>query len=161
LGVPTLATRLKGNGLIADLDLRARWSDLWAGGSVGAALQLFALPLLYWPILKLLDKHPSDLGGPAKDLTDRATGHLRAVLLLLVGGGGAPIMEEISCGGRGRRPRLRRGAPPPVAIGVTAVIFGISHGELLQLPALVLFGAVAGYLSYRSGRLGPGIAAHV
>jgi membrane protease YdiL (CAAX protease family) len=161
LGVPVLATRLKGNGLVADLHLRARWSDLWTGGAVGAALQLFALPLLYWPILRLLDKHPSDLGGPARDLTDRATGHLGVVLLVLIVGVGAPIIEEIFYRGLCQRALLKRGASPAVAIGVTAVIFGISHGELLQLPALVLFGAVAGYLAYRFDRLGPSIAAHV
>jgi membrane protease YdiL (CAAX protease family) len=161
LGVPLLATRLKGNGVIADLDLRARWRDVWTGGSVGVVLQLFALPLLYWPILRLLDKHPSDLGGPARDLTDRATGHLGVVLLVLIVGVGAPIIEEIFYRGLCQRALQKRGVSPTVAIWVTAVLFGLSHFEALQLPALVLFGAAAGYLAERAGRLGPAIAAHV
>jgi uncharacterized protein len=41
------------------------------------------------------------------------------------------------------------------------LIFGLSHFELLQLPALVLAGAVFGWLAHRAGRLGPAIAAHV
>jgi membrane protease YdiL (CAAX protease family) len=40
-------------------------------------------------------------------------------------------------------------------------VFGVSHFELLQTPALVLFGVAAGVLYHRSGRLGPAIAAHV
>ncbi len=37
----------------------------------------------------------------------------------------------------------------------------LSHLQLLQLPGLVLAGAVFGVLAHRSGRLGPAIAAHV
>ena len=55
----------------------------------------------------------------------------------------------------------KRGAPPALAIAISATVFGLSHGELLQLPALILFGAVAGLLAHRAGRLGPAIAAHV
>jgi membrane protease YdiL (CAAX protease family) len=161
LGVPLLATRLKGNGLVHDLHLRARWEDLWRGGLVGTALQLVAVPLLYWPLLHLLDKHPSDLEGPARDLTDRANGTVGVVLLILIVGVGAPIIEEIFYRGLCQGALIKRGLPPAAAILITATVFGLSHGELLQLPALVAFGAAAGYLAHRTGRLGPGIAAHV
>ena len=161
LGVPVLATRLKGNGLVADLHLRARWEDVWKGGVVGAVLQILVLPLLYWPLLHLLGKHPSDLEGPARKLTDRANGPVGVVLLVMIVGVGAPIIEEIFYRGLCQGALLKRGMPPAAAILITAVVFGLSHGELLQLPALVLFGAAAGYLAHRTGRLGPGIAAHV
>jgi membrane protease YdiL (CAAX protease family) len=161
LGVPILATRTKGNGLVADLHLRARWQDLWNGAAVGTALQLIAVPLIYWPLLHLLGKHPSDLEGPARDLTDRANGTVGVVLLILIVGVGAPIIEEIFYRGLCQGALMKRGLPPAAAIAITAVVFGLSHGELLQLPALVAFGAAAGYLAHRSGRLGPGIAAHV
>jgi len=161
LGVPVVATRLKGRGLVADLDLRGRWSDLWVGGSIGAALQLFVLPLLYWPILRLLDKGPSDLEGPARELTDRADGPLGVVLLVLIVGIGAPVVEEVFYRGLFQRALLKRGLPPVVAIGTNALVFGASHLQLLQLPALVLFGVVAGVLAHRSGRLGPAITAHI
>ena len=161
LGVPYVATRLKGRGLVADLGLRARWADLWRGGAVGTALQLIAIPLLYWPILDLLDKGPSDLEGPARDLTDRAEGPVGVLLLVLIVGIGAPVVEEIFYRGLFQRALLKRGLPPVAAIGINAVVFGVSHGQLLQLPALVLFGAVAGVLAHRAGRLGPAITAHV
>ena len=161
LGAPLVATRLKGRGLVADLDLHGRWHDVWRGGAIGAALQLIALPLLYWPLLDLLDKDPSDLEGPARDLTDRADGPLGVLLLVLIVGIGAPVIEEIFYRGLFQRALLKRGLPPVAAIGISAVVFGLSHLQLLQLPALILFGAVAGVLAHRSGRLGPAIAAHV
>lgn len=160
-GVPWVVTRLKGNGLAADLGLRLEGRDVWRGGLVGAGLQIVALPLLYWPLLELLDKVPSDLEGPAREMTDRAEGPLGVVLLVLIVGVGAPIVEEVFYRGLFQRALLKRGLPPVAAIGINALVFGASHGQLLQLPALVLFGAVAGVLAHRSGRLGPAITAHV
>ena len=161
LGVPVVATRLKGNGVVADLHLRARVADVWRGGGVGVLLQLVALPLLYWPLLELLNKGTSDLEGPAREMTDRADGALGVVLLVLIVGIGAPIVEEIFYRGLFQRALLKRGLPPAAAIAVNATVFGLSHGQLLQLPALMLFGVAAGILAHRAGRLGPAIAAHV
>ena len=160
-GVPLVATRLKGRGLVADLALRVRTQDLWKGGAIGAALQIVALPLLYWPLLDLLNKGSSDLEGPARELTDRADGPLGVILLVLIVGIGAPIVEEVFYRGLFQRALLKRGLPPAAAIGINATVFGASHLQLLQLPALVLFGIVAGVLAHRSGRLGPAITAHV
>lgn len=161
LGAPLLATRLKGNGLVADLRLQARWRDAWRGGGIGVLLQVVALPLLYWPLLDLLGKTSSDLEGPAREMTDRADGPIGVLLLVLIVGVGAPIIEEIFYRGLFQQALLKRGLPPVAAIGLNATVFGLSHGELLQLPALVLFGAVAGLLAHRAGRLGPAIAAHI
>lgn len=161
LGVPWVVTKLKGRGLVADLGLRARRDDVWKGGLVGSALQLVALPLLYWPLLELLDKSASDLEGPARDMTDRATDGIGVLLLVLVVGIGAPIIEEVFYRGLFQRALLKRGLPPAAAIGINATVFGLSHGQLLQLPALILFGATAGVLAHRTGRLGPAITAHV
>lgn len=161
LGAPLVATRLKGNGLVADLRLRARVGDAWRGGGIGVLLQLVALPLLYWPLLELLDKGASDLEGPAKEMTDRADGPLGVLLLVLIVGVGAPIVEEVFYRGLFQGALLKRGIRPALAIAINATVFGLSHGQLLQLPALVLFGAVAGVLAHRAGRLGPAIAAHI
>lgn len=160
-GVPWAATKLKGRGPVADLGLRLQGRDLWRGGIVGAALQVVVLPLLYWPLLELLDRAPSDLEGPAREMTDRADGPVGVLLLVLIVGVGAPLVEEVFYRGLFQRALLKRGLPPAAAIGINAVVFGISHGQLLQLPALVLFGVAAGVLAQRAGRLGPAIAAHV
>jgi membrane protease YdiL (CAAX protease family) len=161
LGVPLLATWRKGHGVVADLGLRARWADAWKGGLVGVVVQFPVLPILYAPILALLDKSASELEGPARDLTDRADDPLGVVLLILIVGVGAPIIEEIFYRGLLQRSLIKRGLPAGLAIGITSVVFGVSHFEALQLPGLVLAGAVFGVLAHRSGRLGPAIAAHV
>jgi hypothetical protein len=50
--VPWAVTKVKGNGIVADLGLRARWADLWQGGLAGIATQVIVIPLLYWPLLE-------------------------------------------------------------------------------------------------------------
>jgi membrane protease YdiL (CAAX protease family) len=159
--VPYAVTRWKGNGLVVDLGLRVVGRDLWQGGLAGVLLQVVAVPLLYWPVLHLLDKTPSDLEGPAQSLTERANGAVGVVLLVVIVGVLAPIFEEIFFRGLVQRAVLKRGLPPVAAIGITAVAFGATHFELLQLPGLVLAGALFGFLAHRSGRLGPAIAAHM
>jgi membrane protease YdiL (CAAX protease family) len=146
-GVPWFATRAKGGGLVRDLHLRARWRDLWVGGSLGIVLQLLVLPLLYWPLLELL--------------ADRADGAIGVILLVLIVGIGAPIVEEVFYRGLLLGSLRKRGVPTGASVVLTALVFGLSHFELLQLPALVLFGVVAGALAVRYDRLGPAIAAHV
>jgi membrane protease YdiL (CAAX protease family) len=39
-------------------------------------------------------------------------------------------------------------------------MFGVAHLQGIQLPALVVIGAVCAVLTVRSGRLGPAIACH-
>jgi hypothetical protein len=159
--VPWAVTRSKGNGIVHDLGLRARWEDLWRGGLAGALAQLVLIPLLYWPLLDLLDKTPDDLDDVAQGLTDRVNGPLDVVLLVLIVGVMAPVFEEIFYRGLMQRALLKRGLPGAAAVGITAVVFAATHFQLLQLPGLVVAGLVFGILAHRSGRLGPAIAAHL
>lgn len=160
LAVPYAVTRWKGRGIVADLGVRARWAD--AGGAVaGALLQVPGLALLYWPLLHLLGKSMDDVGERAISLTDRAEGAVGVLLLVLIVGVLAPVFEEIFYRGLLQRALLKRGLPPVAAIGVSSLVFGASHLELLQLPGLVAAGALFGYLAHRFDRLGPAIAAHV
>jgi membrane protease YdiL (CAAX protease family) len=159
--VPWAVTRAKGNGIVADLGLRARWPDVWQGALAGVAAQLVLIPLLYWPILDLVDRTADDLGEYAEALTDRASSPVDVILLVLIVGVMAPVFEEIFYRGLMQRSLLKRGLPPALAIGTTALFFGATHLQLLQLPGLVVAGLVFGVLAHRSGRLGPAIAAHV
>lgn len=161
LGVPWLATRLKGSGLVRDLGLRFEWRDLWVGGGIGVLLQLVVVPLVSWPVLHLLDKDASDLEAPARELADRAVGAGGVVLLVLIVGIGAPVVEEIFYRGLFQRSLLKRGVAPAIALPIVAVCFAGSHFQGLQLPALAAFGLTAGWLARRHDRLGPAIACHV
>jgi membrane protease YdiL (CAAX protease family) len=159
--VPWAITRAKGNGIVVDLGLRIRARDLWQGGLLGIAGQLVLIPLLYWPLLELLDKDVEDLEGPAQDLTDRADGPVGVLLLVLIVGVLAPIFEEIFWRGLVQRSLLKRGLAPVLAIGISSLLFAATHFQLLQLPGLFVAGALFGTLAYRADRLGPAIAAHL
>lgn len=161
LGAPVVATGTKGIGLVRDLQVRGRLEDLWKGGLVGVLVQFPLLPLLYWPLLRILDRSSSDLVGPARDLTDRATDPVGVVLLVLIVGVGAPIIEEIFYRGLMQRSLLKRGVPGWGAVAATSLVFGLSHLQVPQLPGLAVAGVVFGILALRAGRLGPAITAHV
>jgi len=154
-------TKVKGNGIVADLGLRVRWDDLWKGGLAGIATQLVLLPLLYWPIFEVFNKNADDLEGPAQTLTDRANSPVDVILLVLIVGVMAAVFEEIFFRGLLQRSLLKRRLPPALAVGLTAVFFGATHFQWLQLPGLIVAGAVFGTLAYRADRLGPAIAAHL
>jgi uncharacterized protein len=157
-GAPVLAAKRKGRGVVEDFGVRLRASDVPIGLVAGAVTQALLVPLLYVPIFRLLGDD-LDVSGPARSLTDRATG-VGVVLLVLVVAIGAPVVEELFFRGLLLRALERRLGPAP-ALWLSAVLFGLSHFQLLQLPALVLFGLVAGLLAQRRGRLGPAVCAHL
>lgn len=160
LGVPLWASYKRGRGPVEDYRLQATRRDVALGLAAGIATQLILLPLLYLPLLELLDVDRDRLDDVARNLTDKAHGTLGIVLLVLIVGIGAPIVEEILYRGL-LQASLARSLPAPVAIGVTSIVFGVVHLQLLQLPGLILFSVVAGVLFHRTGRLGPPILCHV
>jgi uncharacterized protein len=160
LGVPLVVSKLKGHGPVGDFGLRSEGWDAPLGFAAGLLTQLLLIPLLYGPIFWLTDIDSSDLEDPARGLTDRATDSLGVAMLILIVGIGAPIVEEIFYRGLMQRSLERRFGVWPAILG-SALLFGISHFQLLQLPALVLFGIVLGVLAHRTGRLAAPIAAHI
>lgn len=159
-GVPLFVARFKGRGLVQDFRLWIRSVDLPLGIAVGLASQFVLVPLLSAPMLRLLDKSTEDLNAVAKSLTDRATDPLGVVLLILVVAIAAPIIEELFFRGLVLR-SIENRLGPAWAIVLSGLVFGATHFELLQLPALAGFGMVLGYVAWRTGRLGPSIVAHM
>ena len=157
IGVPIFATRRKGQGPVRDLGLRFRAVDL-AAFPLGVALQALVVPLLYWPILRLLDQTPDDVAEEARELTDAASGGGIAVLVLVVCVG-APFAEELFYRGLLLRSVEKRWSLG-VAVAAATMVFAVAHFQGLQLAALLLFGLVASVLAARSGRLGPSILCH-
>ncbi|MGH9288829.1 MAG: lysostaphin resistance A-like protein [Acidimicrobiales bacterium] len=160
LGVPLVASKLKGQGPVRDYGLRSEGWDAPVGFAAGVLTQLLLIPLLYGPIFWLTDLDANDLEDPARGLSDRATGTLGVTMLILIVGIGAPVVEEIFYRGLLQRSLERRFGVWPAILG-SALLFGVSHFQLLQLPALVLFGIVLGLLAQRTGRLAAPIAAHI
>ncbi len=70
----------------------------------------------------------------------------------------APVVEELMYRGAGMSLLERLGAP--TAVLVTALAFGLAHGLVLALPALVLFGLVTAWLRLRTNSVYPSILVH-
>jgi uncharacterized protein len=70
----------------------------------------------------------------------------------------APIVEELVYRGAGMSLLLRFGAP--VAVVATALGFGLGHGLVLALPALVVFGLVTALVRLRTGSVYPTMLIH-
>jgi membrane protease YdiL (CAAX protease family) len=164
LGMPLYAARRKGNGVVADFGLRMERWDVLKGIGVGLATQLVAIPLVYVLIFALTDalgwEFDQDLSAAARELTDKATDPLGVVLLVLIVAIAAPVIEELFFRGlllRSFEQRFGRAW----ALWGSSLIFGAVHLQLLQLPALVLIGLVLGWLTLRTGRLGPAVWAHI
>lgn len=158
LGVAWWASRAKGNGLVSDFGVRVTWRDVVFGTSIGVAVQLIAVPLLYVPILWVWDdQDPSEV---ARELTDRAAGPFDALVLVVIVVVCAPIVEEIFYRGLVLRSFENKWGTG-WAVAFSSVLFGAIHLQVLQFPALVVFGLVAALLTVRTRRLGPAICAHV
>jgi membrane protease YdiL (CAAX protease family) len=69
-----------------------------------------------------------------------------------------PIVEELTYRGAGMTLLARYGTP--AAVVVTAVAFGLAHGLLLALAALVYFGLVMAVLRLKTGSVYPCILVH-
>jgi CAAX protease family protein len=160
LGVPLAVSKLKGNGPVRDYGLRIVGRDVPLGLVVGFVSQWAILWIVYLPIQLFTDISSSDISEPAQEMTDKASSAIGVVLLILIVGIGAPIVEEIFFRGLLLRALARR-VSEPLAIGGAALAFALTHFQALQLPALFLFGIVLGVVTQRHGRLGPAIVAHM
>jgi membrane protease YdiL (CAAX protease family) len=165
-GAPWLASRTKGTRhLWADLGVRFRWVDLW-GIAIGVGGQI-VIAVLYAPFQH--DIH--DFNGPSNKLTGGAhgAGFLVVALATVIL---APFMEELFFRGllfkslarlfspNGAATSRRRGVGIVVAVVVDGLLFGLAHGEWVQLAGLALFGMALAAVSYRTGRLGMNMVSH-
>jgi sodium transport system permease protein len=71
----------------------------------------------------------------------------------------APITEELLYRGIGLTLLLERTAVP-VAVGVTALLFGLGHGLVLSLAAFVWFGIVIAIVRLRTDSIYPAFIVH-
>ena len=70
----------------------------------------------------------------------------------------APVVEELTYRGLGYTLLERYGRW--VAIGATALLFGVAHGLVIGLPVLVAFGVGLGWLRSKTGSVVPGMVLH-
>jgi len=160
VGIPVLVSHLKGRGAVRDFHLAVRLRDL-AAIPVGLLTQFPLVPLVSWPFVVLAGKSMDDLGESATKLADRADGStVGVVLLVLIVVIGAPIAEELFFRGLVLRAFEKRYGTT-IAVIASSVVFGATHFQPLQFPALTVAGAVFALLAVRTDRLGPAILAHM
>lgn len=156
--VVVVASRTRGAGdLTVDYGLRIERRDILPGIGAGVASQLVVLPLLYLPARLLAPD--LDLSENARRVTNLATGPGLIVLAAFIVVG-APLVEELFFRGLLQRSLVRRVGPAWGVVG-SGLLFGATHFEPVLLPGLAAFGMVLGWLTHRSGRLGPAIVAHM
>ena len=136
-----------------------RWWDLPAGAAIGVACQFVLIPLLYLPFEQVNHHLSHELSQPAHRDTGAAHSIGTVTVLVLFLAVGAPLVEELFFRGLLFRALLGR-TPVPVAVAVSALLFGLAHFEAVQFAGLAVFGVVLALLAWRTGRLMPGIGAH-
>ncbi len=165
IGAPWLASRTQGTrNFVRDLGLRFRLIDL-VGIAIGIGGQIL-VALMYAPFQH--DIH--DFNAPSQRLTGSAHGGGFAIIAIATVVF-APAMEELFFRGLLLKALVRLFTPLRAAGGartagvVLAVIadgllFGLAHGEWVQLAGLAAFGIILAAVSYRTGRLGMNMVAH-
>ncbi len=164
-GAPWLASRTQGTRrFVADLGLRFRLIDL-VGIAIGLGGQI-VIGLLYAPFQH--DIH--NFNAPSQKLTGASHGGgflVIALATVII----APFAEELFFRGLLLKALVRlftpvltetraRGAGVVLAIVLDGLLFGLAHGEWVQLAGLGLFGVVLAAISYRTGRLGMNMVSH-
>ncbi|MGI9578860.1 MAG: CPBP family intramembrane glutamic endopeptidase [Microthrixaceae bacterium] len=159
-GTALWASERKGFGAVRDFAISSTLLDAPIGLAIGVGCQLLLLPLLYWPLLRLLDLTSDDLAEPARELSEQADGTfgwiVLAAMVVLV----APVVEELFYRGLVLRSLEKRLWPRWAVVVGSAALFAAMHFQPLQFAGLFVFGVVLALMVLVSGRLGPAIWAH-
>lgn len=150
----------KGRGVRREFRVRFAPVDVPIGLAVGAVMQFAVLPLLYWPVLRLLDQSRDDLAEPARALADKAQGPAGWIVLAIVVVVGAPLVEELFYRGLLLGALRKRGITPVPACLLSGAVFAAMHLQPLQFLGLFVLGAVLAALVLRTGRIGAAVVAH-
>ncbi|MFZ8968364.1 MAG: CPBP family intramembrane glutamic endopeptidase [Ilumatobacteraceae bacterium] len=131
------------------------------GVPIGVAAQFVIVPVLYVGLRRIAPDAfaGDDVERNARELLDAADGW-RVVLLVVVVVVGAPIVEELVYRGLIQRAAVARFGFVAGVAG-SSVFFGAIHLRPVELPGLIVAGAVFGVLAARTDRLGPAITAHM
>ncbi len=155
LGIPMWFHFIKGVSW-KDFGWGFQKNDVFSGLLIGLGTQI-AAGLLYLPLTLIFDD--IDVSEPARELVDKATG-FGVFLLFLVVVVGAPLVEELFFRGLTLK-AFEKKMGSRLALVLSSLFFAIAHLQLIQFPALFLFGLVAGYLVKKYDRLGRAVWAHV
>jgi uncharacterized protein len=101
-----------------------------------------------------------DTSNPQEPLTNAAQeSTLEFTLLLVLGAVVLPLAEELLF--RGILYTWLRRWGVAVAVGVSAVVFGLAHGVSVVLPAAIMLGILTALIYEKSGSVWPAVMVHV
>jgi membrane protease YdiL (CAAX protease family) len=144
-----------GNGLPRREFFALRRPASWTRGlawAIGGYVAIFVGAGL---LLQLLDAG-DEQGLTSEDWDSSRAGAYAANFLAIAVVG--PVVEELLYRGAGLSLLLRFGTP--AAVVATALCFGLGHGLVLALPALVVFGLVTAFVRVRTDSVYPGMVIH-
>lgn len=143
------------------IGLSFRMSDL-VGVPLGVAVQVVALPALYWPLRQVFPDAFSldDVERRARELYDGTSAGSGIILLVLVVVVGAPLVEEIVYRGLLQGSSVARWGRT-WGLWSVAVWFALVHFQPVEIPGLLAVALVFGWLRDRTGRLGASILTHM
>ncbi|MGI8606884.1 MAG: CPBP family intramembrane glutamic endopeptidase [Gaiellaceae bacterium] len=129
-----------------------RFESRWVWIALGVAVASLVVAAIAEPFL-----HGGEEQGlaPGDWQPDRAGAFVANALVVVVL---APFAEELFF--RGLGVRVLRFLGPVVAVGGTAVLFGLAHGILGALPPLIAFGVGLAWVRYRSDSVWPCFVSH-
>lgn len=168
VGGPWVASLTAGTrSFLRDMRVRFRPIDLPLGIAIGLLGQ-WIISLLYSPFQHDITNY----NAPTTKLAGSTHGNGGIFLIVVATALLAPLAEELFFRGLLFRGLLRLCSPGPTAsarlrqFGVASAVvldgllFGLSHGEWVQLAGLALFGMVLAVVTLRTGRLGMNMVAH-
>ena len=123
-------------------------------GAVMFASALLIIGMGFWT------NYLTELAGlpdEKKQLFELAMNHPMGIIAIVIM---APLMEELLFRGAMQGYLLSRWKNPVWAIVVPALLFGIGHGNPIQIPFAFVTGLVLGWVYYRTGSLLPGMLMH-
>ena len=123
-----------------------------------ALLSIWIFAVAYEGLVSLFgDWNPTEEQGLVPNEWDPSRAGAFAAFFLMVTVF-APVVEELTYRGLGVSLLLPYGVP--LAILVTGVLFGATHGLLVALPVLAFFGIAVGWLRVRTDSVYPGMLLH-
>ncbi len=141
---------------IFGLEMKSTDIPIW--GSIGVAMQLITIPLLYLPISQFVDTE--SVSEAAQDIIDNAVSWFDVGVLFLMIVVIAPVVEELFFRGFALPALLARFGTWP-AVLLSSLWFAASHFQVIQFPGLLAVGLALAFARVRTKRLIPCIVLHM
>lgn len=138
---------------------RVGFNWLASAFGLGLACQLIGVNVIYLPLRFFAKNEAEKVDDKAREIYDLAHGY-RILVIVFVVGIGAPIFEELFFRGLLAR-SVRRHVNVWWSVVISGLIFGLFHFQLLQFPALALFGMLLAFVMYKTNSLWTNISCHM